>query len=84
VRQQPVEPPLYPLAIGLALVEPERGKRESMWRTFWMWISAWLVSELRCTTRPIMHPVNGKMPVPTLYDISGSAHWTFPPDPRAR
>jgi twinkle protein len=27
-----------------------------------------------------MQPQNGKMPVPTLYDISGSANWTNKPD----
>jgi twinkle protein len=27
-----------------------------------------------------MQPVNGKLPVPTLYDISGSANWTNKPD----
>jgi twinkle protein len=38
-------------------------------------VHVWIVAHPR-----ILHRENGSLPVPTLYDISGSAHWANKPD----
>jgi twinkle protein len=38
-------------------------------------VHVWIIAHPR-----LLHRENGKLPVPTLYDISGSANWANKPD----